>query len=143
VNMMAPRTAAEEALGLSLPSRRDEEWKWTDLKRLIEKPYAVSSADSDTKTIESLIKSAPLAGLNLQRIIVVNGKLHSVPKGLVVSHDASAIAHDDPLLELNAKLNAKTVSLTFTGNVDQPLAGRCFCITVAYYRFRWLICHID
>jgi Fe-S cluster assembly protein SufD len=121
VNMMTPKTAAEEALGLVLPSRRDEDWKWTDLKRLIDKPYAVSTSTADAKTIERLAKSAPLSGVKLQRVVIVNGKLHSKPDAVAVSNDAPAISHGDPLLDLNAKLQAKTISLTFTGNIDQPI----------------------
>ena len=33
------RTAAEEALGFQLPNRRMEDWRWTDLRQLIDKPY--------------------------------------------------------------------------------------------------------
>jgi Fe-S cluster assembly protein SufD len=121
VNMMTPKTAAEEALGLVLPSRRDEDWKWTDLKRLIDKPYARSTSTADAKTIERLAKSAPLSGVKLQRIVIVNGKLHSKPDAVAVSNEAPAISHGDPLLDLNAKLQAKTISLTFTGNIDQPI----------------------
>ena len=59
--MLTPKTSAEEALGLSLPSRRDEEWKWTDLKRLVDRAYSVSVVDADAAIIERLAKSAPLA----------------------------------------------------------------------------------
>ncbi len=118
---MVPNTAAETALGVSLPSRRDEDWKWTDLKRLIDKPYAVSSPAADAKTVERLIASAPLAALKLQRIVVVNGVLHSTPKSLNITNTAPAIEFEDPVLALNAKLNAKSISLTFSGNVDQPV----------------------
>lgn len=121
MNMIAPRTVAEEALGIVLPSRRDEEWKWTDLKRLIDKPYAATSSALDAKAIEGLAKSAPLSGLKLQRVVIVNGKLHSNPAEVVVSDNAPAVLHRDPLLELNAKLQAKTVSLTFAANIDQPI----------------------
>ena len=121
MNMMAPKTAAEEALGLVLPSRRDEEWKWTDLKRLIDKPYAVAAAEVDANAIERLVKTAPLANVKLQRIVIVNGKLHSKPDGVDVSNDAPEITHVDPVLELNGKLKANTYCLSFNGNVDQPL----------------------
>jgi Fe-S cluster assembly protein SufD len=119
--MMVPKTAAEQALGVVLPSRRDEDWKWTDLKRLIEKPYAVASSTVDAKTVERLATSAPLAGLKLQRVVIVNGKLHSKPDAAVVSDKAPAISHVDPLLDLNAKFQAKVINLTFKGNIDQPL----------------------
>ena len=121
MNAIIPNTAAEDSLGLSLPSRRDEEWKWTDLKRLIDKPFAVSSTSVDAKTIERLTKGSPLAALHVQRIVVVNGILQSSPKGLEVSHQAPAIAHGDPLLTLNAKLKAKVLHIHFEGNVDQPV----------------------
>lgn len=121
MNMMAPKTAAEEALGLLLPSRRDEDWKWTDLKRLIDKPYALMSSTADAKTIERLAKSAPLAGVKMQRVVIVNGKLHTKPEAVHISNDAPAIAHSDPVLELNAKLKANTISLNFAGNIDHPL----------------------
>lgn len=121
MNMMAPKTAAEEALGLVLPSRRQEDWKWTDLKRLIDKPYAISSASVDGKTIERLAKSAPLADVKMQRIVIVNGRLHAKPEAIQISIEAPAIAHTDPVLELNAKLKANTISLNFAGNIDHPL----------------------
>jgi Fe-S cluster assembly protein SufD len=122
--MIVARTAAEEALGVSLPSRRDEEWKWTDLKRLIDKPYASVSAKPSTKDIERLIAVSPLHATNVHRIVIVNGEMdaaHSKTQGLNISHTAPAITHDDPLLTLNAKLKAKTVALSFSGNVDVPV----------------------
>jgi Fe-S cluster assembly protein SufD len=121
VNMMAPKTAAEEALGLVLPSRRDEEWKWTDLKRLIDKPYANSATTEDTKAIERLLKSAPLFDVRMQRIVVVNGKLLSKPDTVLVAAHAPEITHTDPILDLNAKLKPNTIGLTFTGNIDLPV----------------------
>jgi Fe-S cluster assembly protein SufD len=121
VNVMISHTPAEVALGLVLPSRRDEDWKWTDLKRMVDKPYEVSAVEVDAKTIDRLAKTSPLAAVKMQRVIVVNGKLHSKPDGVQVSSEAPTIAYVDPLLELNAKLRAKTLSLTFTGSIDQPL----------------------
>ena len=118
---MIPQTAAEDALGLSLPSRRDEAWKWTDLKRLIDRAYVTGVALAIPKDVERLIASSPLASLHVHRIVVVNGVLQSAPKGMAVTADAPAISHDDPLLTLNAKLKAKTIALSFDGNVDQPV----------------------
>jgi Fe-S cluster assembly protein SufD len=121
VSVIVPQTSAEEALGLSLPSRRDEAWKWTDLKRLIDRAYVTGVALAMPKDVERLIASAPLAALHVQRVVVVNGVLQSSPLGMVLSSDAPAIAHDDPLLTLNAKLKAKVIALLFEGNVDQPV----------------------
>jgi Fe-S cluster assembly protein SufD len=118
--MNVAKTAAEEALGLSLPSRRDEEWKWTDLRRLVERSYT-TPAKAAAKTVEKLVKASPLAGLGLQRIVVVNGEVQSAPKGVVIDSVAPAFLHADPLLTLNTKLKAKTAHLRFEGNIDQPL----------------------
>jgi Fe-S cluster assembly protein SufD len=124
MNMIVARTATEEALGMNLPSRRDEDWKWTDLRRLIDKPYAPVSAKPVVKDIERLIAASPLAATNVHRIVIVNGVMdaaHSKTQGLNLSHTAPAITHDDPLLSLNAKLKAKTLALSFSGNVDVPV----------------------
>ena len=121
MNMTVPKTAAEEALGLSLPSRRDEAWKWTDLKRLIDRAYVTGVALAMPRDVERLTATAPLSALHVQRVLVLNGVLQSSPVGVVVSQDAPAILHDDPLLTLNAKLKAKTIALSFDGNVDQPV----------------------
>jgi Fe-S cluster assembly protein SufD len=121
VSVIVPQTSAEVALGLSLPSRRDEAWKWTDLKRLIDRAYVTGVALAMPKDVERLIASAPLAALHVQRVVVVNGVLQSSPLGMVMSTDAPAIVHDDPLLTLNAKLKAKVIALSFAGNVDQPV----------------------
>jgi Fe-S cluster assembly protein SufD len=131
MNMIAPRTVAEEALGINLPSRRDEDWKWTDLRRLIDKPMAPVKSKPSAKDIERLIAASPLSAMNVHRIVIVNGVMdakHSKLQGLNLSHVAPAIAHDDPLLSLNAKLKAKTVALAFSGNVDVPV--EILCITI-------------
>ncbi len=115
------QTAAEAALGLSLPSRRDEEWKWTDLKRLIDKSYAMSSGHIAAGTVDRLLAHSPLTSAGFQRVIIVNGKLLSTPETIVITHGAPNIGHSDPLLELNAKLKTQTIGLAFTGNIDMPL----------------------
>ncbi len=120
---MIPQTQAEQALGFTLPTRRLEEWKWTDLRRLIDKPYgAVGIADA--QKVDRLIAASPLNRLKAQRLVIVNGALdsgRSNVSGLSVSQAAPAITHEDPLLSLNGKLNAKTIALAFDGNLDKPI----------------------
>jgi Fe-S cluster assembly protein SufD len=118
------KTAAEQALGVTLPSRRDEEWKWTDLRRLVDKPFARSQSQPSAKDVERFIARSPLAALKVQRLVVVNGvwdAAHSKVQGLQVGTTAPAVLHEDPLLALNAKLGAQALSLRFSGNVDQPV----------------------
>ncbi|MEQ1519326.1 MAG: Fe-S cluster assembly protein SufD, partial [Usitatibacteraceae bacterium] len=121
MNNVVTRTVAEEALGVSLPSRRLEEWKWTDLKRLVDRAYSVSVVDADAAIIERLAKSAPLADVMLPRILIVNGQIHSKSDSVRITRAAPAIAHADPLLSLNVKLQAKSICLQFEENIDQPV----------------------
>jgi Fe-S cluster assembly protein SufD len=123
MNMVPTLTPAEEALGAALPSRRDEEWKWTDLKRLINRPYTAIDAPS-AKTVDALIKSSPLANVAAERVVIVNG-VYDAKRSKLTSHmiasKAPAIAIEDALISINSKLNAATVSLTFSGNIDTPV----------------------
>ena len=123
MNAIVPQTQAEQALGFNLPTRRLEEWKWTDLRRLIDKPYgAVGIADA--KTVDRLVATSPLNRLKAQRLVIVNGVFdadRSDVAGLAISKSGPAIAHDDPLLAMNAKLKAQTLALAFDGNLAKPI----------------------
>jgi len=119
--MMTPQTSAEQALGITLPSRRDEEWKWTDLKRLVDKAYVADAALIDPDQIERLKSASPFAKLDLPRVVIVNGELHTTPKGIAVSAVAPVFVHNDPLLELNKKLGAKSICLTLSGEATQTI----------------------
>ncbi len=123
MNMVVANTAAEEALGVKLPSRRDEDWKWTDLKRLIDRAYVAAEAPT-AKAIDALIKTAPLAKVAAERVVIVNGNYdakRSKLTSLKIANTAPAITIEDALLTLNGKLKAKAVSLTFSGNIDTPV----------------------
>ena len=122
---MVPRlTPAEEALGLPLPGRRLEEWKWTDLSRLVERPYGRAMGTVDGKTADRLVAASPFAGLKVRRVVLVNGKLDKARSrldGLVIGDGAPAPGIDDPLLSLNSKLGVSSVTLSFAEAVDVPV----------------------
>jgi Fe-S cluster assembly protein SufD len=123
MNAVTSLTPAEEALGVALPSRRLEEWKWTDLKRIIQVPYK-AAVSADAKTIDRLVAASPFAALKLHRVVLVNGKLdrkHSHLTGLQLNEKAPAVTLDDPLISLNGKLGTSDVSLTFEGTADKPV----------------------
>lgn len=123
MNVMTTRTAAEQALGLALPSRREEEWKWTDLRRFLDRPYGAAAAP-DHKAVERLLAQPPFAGLKGPRLVMANGladdKLSRLT-GVKLSKGAPAIAHEDVLLSLNSKIGAASWTLTFEGTVDRPV----------------------
>jgi Fe-S cluster assembly protein SufD len=123
MNAVTSLTPAEESLGVALPSRRLEEWKWTDLKRIIQVPYK-AAASADTKTVDRLVAASPFASLKLHRLVLINGKLdrkHSHLTGLKLSETAPVVTLDDPLISLNGKLGTSDVSLTFEGTADKPV----------------------
>ncbi len=71
--------ARREAIGkftaLGLPSRRVEEWKYTDLRNVLKEPLAVGVEDEAKLTVADLIVAlGPLAHLDSVRITFVNGR---------------------------------------------------------------------
>ncbi len=124
MNVMPTKTPAEEALGVTLPNRREEDWKWTDLKRMISGIYTKLVVEAKPKDVERLIKSSPFASVKAQRIVFVNGALnaaHSNLDGLNVETTLPAVSRDETVITMNTALAAKGVSLRFEGNTDQPV----------------------
>jgi len=75
MNIAVNKTPAELAYdGMLLPHPRLEDWKWTNLRVLIDRPYPprvkVTAAPKD---IERLLKRDPLGKLARTRIVFVNG----------------------------------------------------------------------
>ena len=114
-------TVAEQALGVSLPHRRMEDWRWTDLRRAITKPYAPVKVQADAKDVERLLATSLFAKIAKVRVVFVNGVLdeaHSKLSGLDIGKKVTAPKLDDPLLDLNAKLHPQGVSLNFAGQEE-------------------------
>jgi len=122
MNMVSPKTAAEEALGVSLPHRRMEEWKWTDLRRLITTPYGKAEAKASVREVDRLIAAAPLAGVKAGRIVFVNGELDAA-RSNVPSRPSNAliVSPDDSVVEISNRLQAQGITLTLDGNTDTPI----------------------
>ena len=97
------RTVAEEALGLSLPHRRMEEWRWTDLRQMIDKPYPprqqVTAAAGE---VERLLSASIFHGVAATRMVFVNGHYDAAHSKL--ANDAVEIMAeaDEPVLQMNA-----------------------------------------
>lgn len=123
MNVMTTMTPAEQALGVALPNRREEEWKWTDLRRFVDRPYG-AAVPADRKSVERLIAQSPFASLKGPRLVIANGVVDeklSKLTGVKLSEGAPAVAHEDVLLSLNSKIGATGSTVTFEGAVDQPV----------------------
>ena len=122
MNAVVPKTAAEEALGLSLPNRRSEEWKWTDLRRLIAAPYGKQAVIAAEAEVDRLIAASPLAAVKAKRIVFINGrydaKRSQLPQGTVA---APASLADDTIVAIGGKLSAEGANLVLEGNMDMPV----------------------
>jgi Fe-S cluster assembly protein SufD len=125
MNNLMPRTPAEDALGIKLPTRRMEEWKWTDLSRLITTPYALAKTTSAMASeIDALIKKSPFAKIAAKRVVIVNGHYDlalSHVDGLTLRNSIDTPTPDDDVARIGQALMAKGITLSLSGNVDTPV----------------------
>ncbi len=122
MNMMVPKTAAEEALGFALPHRRMEEWKWTDLRRMVATPYVKHQVTAKPADIDRLLASSPLAAVKAQRIVVVNGVVDAKRSQMAVVENTGLVATSNDEISMMARtLEARGITLTLDGNADRPI----------------------
>jgi Fe-S cluster assembly protein SufD len=122
VNAILQQTPAEQSLGLSLPHRRMEDWRWTDLRKLIDQPYPPrQNVKADDAEIEKLIKSSPFAKIVGARMVFVNGAYSSVYSQMANAEIASANLGDEPVLAMNAAFADDGAKLHISGNDDSPI----------------------
>ncbi len=119
---MVPKTAAELNYGLSLPHRKMEDWRWTDLRQLVDKPYPPrQTVVAAAKDVERLLKSSPFAKVAGPRIVFVNGHYaaeHSQLKNDIVT---SALTLEEPVLTMNAAFATDGARLKISGTTDTPI----------------------
>ena len=126
MNIALTKTPAEEAFGISLPHRRMEEWRWTDLRRALTKPYPPRrGVKADSKDVDRLIASSPFAKINVHRIVFVNGSLDQARSnftGLTFEMGVpTSSAIDDPVIHLNSAIEPSGLTLRFESNMDVPV----------------------
>jgi Fe-S cluster assembly protein SufD len=121
LNVIVPQTPAEQSLGVPLPHRRMEEWRWTDLRRLIDRPYPKTAIKAAKADVSRLIKASPFAKVAGSRMIFVNGNFDAAQSQIEIADVASRVEPDDPLLAMNATLAEEGARLTLSGNVDTPI----------------------
>jgi Fe-S cluster assembly protein SufD len=116
------RTAAEEALDFSLPHRRMEEWRWTDLRQMIDKPYPPRQmVTAEQGEVERLLKSSPFAAIAAARMVFVNGHYDSAHSKLVNSAVEPEAEITEPVQQMNAAFATDGARLVLSGTIDTPV----------------------
>lgn len=122
MNALPVRTEAEQALGFDLPHRRMEEWRWTDLRQLLDRPYPprqkVVAAAGD---VERLLASSLFRNVAATRMVFVNGEYDAAHSRMANGWVESRIPMEDPLVRLNASFATDGARLKFEGNTDTPV----------------------
>ena len=122
MNVILPKTAAETAFGLTLPHRRMEDWRWTDLRQLIDRPYPPrQQVAADSKTVERLFKASPFAKVAATRMVFVNGHYTAARSRIANGVNASLIEAFEPVLQLNQAFATDGAKLTLSGTADTPI----------------------
>lgn len=122
MNVVLPKTAAETAFGFTLPHRRMEDWRWTDLRQLIDRPYPPrQQVATDDKTIERLLKASPFAKVAATRMVFVNGHYTAARSRIANGVNASLIEAFEPVLQLNQAFATDGAKLTLSGTADTPI----------------------
>ena len=117
------RDAAEKSFAEGgLPHRRVEEWKYTDLRALMRDAAPLASAP-DKGAIEAARKADPFAGLDLRRLVLVNGAfvpelsdLAALEEGLTIVPLARALAEGNRLARRIGELQPKKYDAAFALN---------------------------
>lgn len=108
------RDAAEKSFAEGgLPHRRVEEWKYTDLRALMRDAAPLASAP-DKSAIEAAKKADPFAGLDLRKLVLVNGALvpelsdlAALEPGLSIVPLGKALAEGNALVRRIGELQPK------------------------------------
>ena len=122
MNVIVPKTAAELNYGLSLPHRKMEDWRWTDLRQLIDRPYPPrQTVAASAKDVERLLKSSPFAKVAGARVVFVNGHYSAEHSQLKNEHLASRVKIDEPVISMNAAFTTDGARLKISGTADTPI----------------------
>jgi Fe-S cluster assembly protein SufD len=132
MNIAVSLTPAELALGgIMLPHARMEDWRWTNLRTLIDKPYPPAGKTAvDAREITRLRDSSPVAGIAAARLVFVNGQFSADESRFPASGEVSvriglprASASDEPVAAMNTALARDGLTLTIKAgaNIDTPI----------------------
>jgi Fe-S cluster assembly protein SufD len=131
MNIAVNKTPAELAYdGMLLPHPRLEDWKWTNLRVLIDRPYPPRlKVDAAKKHVERLLRRDPLAKLAHTRIVFVNGHFAEGFSNLPIGGDVRVTPRlvplsgdDEPVLDMNKAFATAGVHVEIASNIDAPVA---------------------
>ncbi len=132
MNIAVNLTPAELALGgMMLPHARMEDWRWTNLRTLIDKPYPPGGRISaSAKDVARLREGSPVAQMAAAHLVFVNGAFSQDESRLPASGEVSirlglprAVASDEPVAAMNANFatDGLTLSIKAGANIDTPI----------------------
>jgi Fe-S cluster assembly protein SufD len=110
MNVAITKTPAELAYGgIMLPHARMEDWRWTNLRVLIDRPYPPRLAvEARSEDIARLVRASPFSKVVRARLVFVNGHFDDRHSTLPASGDVefssparSQLASDEPVIALN------------------------------------------
>ncbi|MFN4142032.1 Fe-S cluster assembly protein SufD [Aestuariivirga sp.] len=116
------RTAAEEALGFQLPHRRMEDWRWTDLRQLIDKPYPPrQKVEPGAGEVERLLGGSIFHGIAATRMVFVNGHYDRAHSRLANGAVEFRAGSEEPVQQMNAAFATDGARIRLEGNIDTPV----------------------
>ena len=123
MNVVLTRTPAEMAYGGELlPHPRMEDWKWTNLRTLIDRPYPPRvQVQAKAAHVARLIKTACFGRVAAARMVFVNGYYDAAHSKLANGDVVSRVAADEPVLQLNQAFATDGARLKLSGSADTPV----------------------
>jgi Fe-S cluster assembly protein SufD len=111
-------SAAIRFAQIGFPTRRDEEWRFTNVSSIVETPFTLAAKAQSEMTPEE-IHAYTYAGMSGTQLVFVNGHFQadlssaSFPAGVVVSGLAAAMASDPELIQSQLGRSAEFISQSF------------------------------
>nr|WP_246715145.1 Fe-S cluster assembly protein SufD [Aestuariivirga litoralis] len=98
-----------------------EEWRWTDVRARLTKPYPPAKVEAAAKDVERLLATSPFTKAAKARVVFVNGvfdEKHSRLAGLKISDNTEESHAKGELIEINRALKASGKVLDFQGQTE-------------------------
>ena len=122
MSVPVPKAIAEDALGFDLPHRRMEEWRWTDLRQLIDKPYPPrQQVTSQAGEVQRLLAASLFSGIAATRMVFVNGHYDAALSKLANGDVKPMAEADEPVQQMNVAFATDGALIRLSGNADTPI----------------------